>query len=330
MLQNIGVVVIGRNEGQHLRQCLLSVIDKTNHLVYVDSGSTDDSLDIANSLGVKVISLDSSEPFTAARGRNTGAKYLREKNPQIDFIQFVDGDSYIVDGWLEQASRELETNQDIAVVCGVLKEKNPELSVYNKLCHLEWSTPGGNVAACGGNMMVRGSVFQQIKGFNQTLIAGEDPELCLRLRQKGWKIFKLDHAMGLHDGNMISFVQWWKRLIRGGYAYAEGAWLYGNLSERYCVRESMRIWFWGFLLPLLSIATLWYTQGLSLILLIIAYVVLFFRVYISMKQKKFTSQDAFIYAIFAVVDKFPQTLGQIRFYLGRFLQKPSKLIEHKQ
>ena len=329
MLHNIGIVVIGRNEGKHLPQCLLSVINKTNHLVYVDSGSTDNSLDIANSLDVKVISLDPSEPFTAARGRNTGAKYLLETNPEIDFIQFVDGDSYIVDGWLEQASSELDMKKDLAVVCGVLKEKHPELSVYNKLCHLEWSTPGGNVAACGGNMMVRASVFQQIKGFNQTLIAGEDPELCLRLRQQGWKIFKLNHLMGLHDGSMISFVQWWKRLIRGGFAYAEGAWLHGNLSERYRVGESIRIWFWGLFLPLLTIVTLWHTQGLSLILLIIAYTVLLFRVYISMKQKQFASEDAFIYAIFAILDKFPQMLGQIKFYMGILLKSRSKLIEHK-
>ena len=329
MLNKIGIVVIGRNEAQHLRQCLLPLTDQTKDLVYVDSGSIDNSVKIAEELGVKVILLDSSEPYTAARGRNTGANYLLEVNPDLEFIQFIDGDSYIVNEWLEEASSELASNKDTAVVCGILTEQSPELSVYNTLFNLEWNKPSGEVSACGGNMMVRAKYFKQLEGFDQTLIAGEDPELCLRMRQQGWKIFKLDCQMGFHDGEMISFWQWWKRAIRSGYVYAEGSWLHGKSPEFYGIRESFRIWFWGFILPLLAIATIWYTHGLSLILLLVAYLVLCSRVYMFMSKRE-TSKDALIYATFCIVDKFPQLLGQIRFYLGKLLKWRSKLIEYKK
>ena len=50
-----------------------------------------------------------------------------------------------------------------------------------------------------------------VGGFNPAVIAGEEPELCVRLRQAGWKIHRLDAEMTLHDAAMTSWRQWWKR-----------------------------------------------------------------------------------------------------------------------
>ncbi|WP_445241601.1 glycosyltransferase family A protein [Microcoleus vaginatus] len=175
-MKQVGLVAIGRNEGQRLRQCLVSATDKVARVVYVDSGSTDGSLELARSLGADTVELDLSIPFTAARARNEGFARLLELAPDIEFVQFVDGDCEVVDGWIDRAYNELAAKPEVAAVCGRRRERYPEASIYNQLCDIEWDTPIGETKACGGDSMMRASAFQQVEGFNPALIAGEEPE----------------------------------------------------------------------------------------------------------------------------------------------------------
>jgi GT2 family glycosyltransferase len=328
-LKQIGLVAIGRNEGQRLRQCLVSALGKVALVVYVDSGSTDGSVELARSLGVEAVELDLSIPFTAARARNVGFARLLELAPDIEFVQFVDGDCEMADGWIDRALNELETRPDVAAVCGRRRERYPEATIYNQLCDIEWDTPVGETQACGGDSMMRATAFVQIEGFNPTLIAGEEPELCLRLRQKGWKILRLDAEMTLHDAQMTTFTQWWKRAQRAGHAYAEGSWMHGSEPERHWVKETRSTWFWGLVLPVLALAMAWPTKGWSL-LLCSAYALATYRTYnYYVKQRNFTAKNAAVYALSCVVAKFPQLQGQIQFHLRRLLGQRSNLIEYK-
>jgi glycosyltransferase involved in cell wall biosynthesis len=329
-LQSIGVVVIGRNEGNRLQACLLSVIGKITTVVYVDSGSTDGSVALARSLGVHVIELDLSIPFTAARARNTGFEYLLQIQPELEFVQFVDGDCRVVEGWLERAVDELVARADVVVVCGRRREEFPTNSIYNRLCDIEWNTPIGEAKACGGDSMMRAIAFKKVGGFNPTLIAGEEPELCVRLRQAGGKILRIDAEMTSHDAQITRFRQWWKREIRNGHAYAEGAWLHGRSPERHWVRESLRSWLWGLLLPVLTLASFLPTRGLSILLLLIAYTLLGYRVYRLARFKGFDKKDAIFYALFCgVLEKYPKLLGQIQFHINRLLKRQRTLVEYK-
>ncbi len=328
-LQSIGVVVIGRNEGNRLHQCLLSAIGGGRTIVYIDSGSTDGSVTLALSLGIHVVELDLSVPFTAARARNAGVEYLLQVKPDVEFVQFVDGDCRIVAGWWESAVGELVDRPDVVVVCGRRREEFPDRSIYNRLCDVEWNTPIGEAQACGGDSMMRVSAFTHVGGFNPTLIAGEEPELCVRLRRAGGKIFRIDADMTLHDAQITRFGQWWRRVIRNGHAYAEGAWLHGRSRERHWVRESLRIWFWAMLVPLLAAVSLWPTKGLSLLLLLIIYTLSAYRVYRNTLLRGFQPQDAMLYAPFCVLEKYPQLLGQIQFYISKLLKRQSTLVEYK-
>ncbi len=328
-MNKVGLVAIGRNEGDRLRQCLISVIGKVNPLVYVDSGSTDDSVKMARSLGVEVVELDLSIPFTAARARNAGFEHLLKVAPDTKYVQFVDGDCEVVEGWLEKAAAELDARPDLAVVCGRRRERFPELSIYNKMCDIEWDTPVGEAKYCGGDTMMRVEAFQQVGGFNPTLIAGEEPELCVRLRQKGWKIFRLDAEMTLHDAQITRFSQWWKRTMRSGHGYAEGAWLHGQPPERHWVKESRSIWFWGLILPILALGIAWPSHGFSLLLLA-GYPVSTYRTYrYYMQAQGLASKDAALYAVFCTLGKFPQVQGQIQFHFNRLLGRRRYLIEYK-
>jgi len=327
-MNKIGLVVIGRNEGLRLRQCLNSALGKVANIVYVDSNSTDGSVEMARSLSVDVVELDLSIPFTAARARNEGFTRLLQVNPQIQYIQFVDGDCEIREGWLERAVEEMETKPEVAAVGGRLRERFPEQSIYNQLMDIEWDTPVGEAKYSGGVSMMRVVALKQVGGFNPTLIAGEEPELCVRLRQKGWKIYRIDAEMGLHDAAMTKFNQWWKRNIRGGHAYAEGAWLHGKSPEKHWVKESRSIWLWGLIVPVLALIMAFPTHGWSL-LLFTAYPLITYRVFSSLKQQGRSSKEAFFYALSCVVGKVPQVQGQLKFHLSRLLGQKSKLIEYK-
>lgn len=328
-LQRVGLVAIGRNEGERLRQCLDSVVGKVERIVYVDSGSTDGSVELARSLGVDVVELDLSIPFTAARARNSGVAHLLQASPQTEFVQFVDGDCEVAPGWLDYALAQLDANPNVAVVCGRRRERFPEQSLYNRLCDIEWDTPIGEAKACGGDSMMRVAAFQQAGGFNSTLIAGEEPELCVRIRQNGWKILRLDAEMTRHDAQMRRFGQWWKRMLRGGHAFAEGAWLHGQTPERHWVKESRSIWIWGLLVPLLALGMAWFTKGLSLLLLG-GYPLMAYRIRRYMQQQGLPAKDAWLYGLFCLLAKFPQLQGQLQFHLNRLLGRRNVLVEYKK
>jgi glycosyltransferase involved in cell wall biosynthesis len=228
----IGAVIIGRNEGQRLVTCFESLLGHVDNIVYVDSGSTDNSLQEAKTRGVDIISLDISIPFTAARARNQGANQLIDKYSQLKFIQFIDGDCEIQPDWIATASNFLQANPDYAVVCGRRRERYPDQSIYNHWCDIEWDTPIGDAIACGGDALLRIEAFKQVKGYRNDIIAGEEPEMCFRLREQGWKIKRIDTEMTLHDAAITKFSQWWQRTVRTGYAFTLGCSIHGQSEER--------------------------------------------------------------------------------------------------
>jgi GT2 family glycosyltransferase len=323
----IGVVVIGRNEGDRLIRSLDSITQQSSTVVYVDSGSTDGSCEAAQTRGVEVVNLDLAVPFTAARARNAGFDRLLELDPTLPYVQFIDGDCEVVKGWLQAAQHILDTRPDVVVVCGRRRELSPMTSIYNRLCDIEWNTPIGEAKACGGDAMMRVTALKQVGGFNPMLIAGEEPELCVRLRQQGGKILRIDAEMTLHDARMTRFGQWWKRSLRAGHAFAEGAYLHGAPPEKHWVKESRGIWLWGVIVPVFILAVALVTRGWGLLLLVI-YLVMVYRIYRYLNQTGQPSKDAWLYAVFCMLGKFPQAQGQLQFYLNRLRGQRSQLVEY--
>jgi len=320
----VGAVVIGRNEGQRLIACLDSLRGKVDVIVYVDSCSSDNSVEEARKRGIDVISLDLSVPFTAARARNAGANKLLTEHPELEYLQFVDGDCEVLPEWIETARNFLSRNPEYAVVCGRRRERFPDRSVYNQLCDMEWNTPVGDALACGGDAMFRVSVFQEVGGYDPTLIAGEEPEFCYRIRQQGWKIRRIDADMTLHDADITHFRQWWQRNVRGGYAYARGALLHGKESEHYCVAQSARVWFWGAFIPLALLSASVVEPWLGLTALIYPAQVVRIALRMGYKQKKNWS-----YAFFVMLGKFPELQGQAKCFLDQMTRSKSIIIEYK-
>lgn len=240
MNAHVGIVVIGRNEGERLLRCLQSVRGES-HVVYVDSGSTDGSIVHARRLGAQIVELDISQPFSAARGRNAGFQCLSKYHPTLNLIQFVDGDCELDRAWLRRARHELEQDDSIAVVCGQLCERHPRQSIYSLLCDMEWRKPCGEVAYCGGTFMVRAAIFRTLGGFDPSVSAGEEPELCSRIRAAGGRIVRVDAPMAIHDANMTRFGQWWNRNVRTGYGGLDVESRFGRLGFSKINRSA---WLW--------------------------------------------------------------------------------------
>jgi glycosyltransferase involved in cell wall biosynthesis len=319
----IGAVIIGRNEGKRLVRCIKSLTTQIKNIVYVDSGSTDNSLATAEELGVNTVSLDMSIPFTAARARNAGVESLQNIMPNLEFVQFVDGDCTVQSGWIKSASDFLLKNEDYAVVCGRRRELFPEASIYNTLCDIEWDTPVGDAMACGGDSLMRAEAFQEMGGFNPSVIAGEEPELCFRLREAGWKVFRLDEEMTLHDAAMTKFSQWWKRSVRAGYAFALGFSMHGDSPERYWRKECLRIYFWGISFPLtvvfLSIINSYF------IFLVFLYVLQI----IKLGLKAGTLAKKWHWSSSIVIGKIPEAIGLMKFKINSLFNQQSRIIEYK-
>ena len=221
---------------------------------------------MARATGAEVVELDLALPFTAARARNEGLARLAEGGLP-PFVQFVDGDCELQPGWIATATAFLEAHPDVAVVCGRRRERHPEASLWNRLVDREWDTPVGEAKACGGDALMRTAALTQVGGFDARLIAGEEPELCVRLRRAGWRVWRLDAEMTLHDAAMTRAGQWWRRTARAGYAAAEGAAMHGRPPERHGVDKTRRALLWGLALPLAAVlGALWTPWALLLLL----------------------------------------------------------------
>ena len=312
----VDAVVIGRNEGARLRACLSSLRGQVRRLVYVDSGSTDGSVLLAQGLGAEVVALDLSVPFTAARARNAGLARLDADPPE--FVQMVDGDCEVEGGWIATAVAAFAAHPTAVVVCGRRRERFPQASVYNWLADREWDTPVGLARACGGDALMRFAAVQAAGGYRADLIAGEEPELCLRLRAAGGEVWRIGAEMTLHDAGLLRFGQWWRRTVRAGHAFAEGAALHGAGPERHWVAETRRAVVWGGGLPV--------AIGLAAVATPLAWLAL--GVYPA-QVVRLARRGGWSWAIFSVIGKFAEARGVLAYWLSRLRGRRRGLIEYR-
>lgn len=322
--------MIGRNEGNRLKLCLMSLCNFGFPIIYVDSGSFDDSIKLASQYVTSVHQLDNSSPFSAARARNEGFDVLFRQFPNLEFIQFVDGDCVVAATWFNAAQEALASNKQFALVLGHRRELNPNMTIYNRLCAMEWNSPLGELKNFGnliGSFFIRTEVFKRMGGFKTDVIAGEDSELGVRLSLAGYNMKKIDHHMETHDANMLKFSQWWNRSVRAGHAIGQRAFLNGSTVLEDCVKERKSTLFWGVIIPLLWLLLLLFKPVLSLVV-VTMYCLLTFKIYFHKRKEGNSSNNAFYYSVFVVIGKVANGIGLLKFYINRFKQH-YVLIEYK-
>lgn len=333
-IQAIGIVIIGRNEGRRLQECLAS-LPHDQPAIYVDSGSTDDSVLHAVGAGLQVAHLSQDLGFTAARARNIGWRALLEKYPDLKFVQFLDGDCALDPNWLITALKEAGSIKRLGALFGQLKERFPENSIYNAMCDREWDVPIGEVRTCGGNALISVDALVQAGGYNDSLIAGEEPDLCLRMRAKGWVIHRILSRMATHDAAILSFGSFWKRATRAGHAYAQHVSMHGRLANPDWKRAIVSMIFWGIFLPVIFLlgAILGLVLSLSWGLISLGVGLLYLLQFVRISRRGFTRglmyQDAYREAVLLMTAKFAHLAGAATFLLNFVRGKRSILMEYK-
>ncbi len=306
MLSSLGIVVIGRNEGDRLKASIGSLPSDVP-IVYVDSGSTDGSPEWAEEQGCAVVQLATDRPFSAARARNEGLDRLLTDHPEKTYVQFIDGDCVLDEAWLGVGLGRLNEEPTLAAVAGLRRERFVEASWYNELCAYEWNTLVGEAAAVGGDAIYRIPAFKKVGGFDPMMMAGEEPELCLRLRREGYKVERLDANMTLHDAAIHTFGAWWKRAVRSGYAYTLGAMKHGRSG--YNVREVVRSLLWGLAIPACILLTIFAGLPWVGLLLLAMYPIKLLRVRHAVKGQ---SRRSGRYALYLMLTNVAEAQGVFR------------------
>jgi cellulose synthase/poly-beta-1,6-N-acetylglucosamine synthase-like glycosyltransferase len=328
----VSVVVIGRNEGQRLRRCLESVkAMRTNtwsfEVIYADCGSIDGSLALAAELGAETVALTPERP-TAALTRNAGWRLARG-----EYVLFLDGDTILAPEFVQAALPEFK-DATVGVVWGHRREIHPRHSIYNRVLDLDWVYAPGFTPFCGGDAIFRYAALEQSHGFDETLIAGEEPELCRRLVGAGWKILHIDCAMTGHDLAVLKFAQYWRRATRAGHAYAEVSERFRASGDPFWTEEVSRNRDRAVLLaggPLLAIITsLALGSAWPMVACALAFVMLIIRTAWKARWKSANRLTLLLYGVHSHLQQIPIAVGQMQFYQNRRLGTRAALVEYKR
>ena len=328
----LSVVVIGRNEGERLSRCLESIshmrpLQGSIEVIYVDSGSTDGSLERAVQFKAKVKRLESANPCAAA-ARNVGWRVAK-----APIIFFLDGDTVLESNFVADSIAELN-DPNVAVVFGNRREIKPKASIYNRVLDLDWNAPAGIVEFCGGDALMRREVLESVGGFDERLIAGEEPEMCRRIRALGFTILHVDRPMTGHDLAMTRFSQYWRRAVRTGYAYAEVSARFRNTDLPLWDRKARRNIVHGAGLlgiivgaPLCSIA---FHSLIPVATAVAIIAVLAIRTAIKFRWKTADPATILLFGLHSHLVQIPLLFGQLKYQRDRFTGRTSKLIEYKE
>jgi len=327
-LPAISIVIIGLNVEKYLKGSIDAIMNSSYpasklEIIYVDSGSNDNSLEIArNYENINILELDRNNP-SAAKGRNAGFKAASH-----GLIQFVDADSYLEKDWLASAVKYI--NPYVAAVSGVLRERYPMRNIYHEMTALDWKTItdskhehklSSKIKTFGGNVLIRSQFLKTLNGYDEDLKAGEDPDLSYRLRANGYNILKLNLPMASHDIGLDNFKQFWQRTRRSGRVYARLALKYGLKKEHFMVKELVRI-LAGILIPVTLIMT-GILSGKPVLGIVFA---LLFASRLIFKTGKFSAalkiskKQAFKYSLYLGFAVYPQFTGVIDVLISNLLK----------
>ena len=326
----ISVVVIGRNEGLRLAACLKSIramhaVGFETEIIYVDSDSSDGSTEMAVAMGARVLRVKPDRP-SAALGRNAGWRAARG-----EFILFLDGDTLLHPDFARRALSEF-LDPGVAITWGHRRELAPRQSIYVRVLDLDWIYAPGDSEFCGGDAMMRREVLEQVDGFDQSLIAGEEPEMCRRIRAHGYRIVHIDAPMTRHDLAVNTFRAYWRRAFRAGHAYAEIAARFRASPDPLWQAEAQRNLMHGGVLlsaPLILLLSVVMLSPQTLLLALAVVLALLAR---SVKRCAWKSDDAltcWLYAAHSHLQQLPILFGQLAQRLDARRGRTRRLIEYK-
>jgi cellulose synthase/poly-beta-1,6-N-acetylglucosamine synthase-like glycosyltransferase len=186
--QGVSLVIPGRNVAGTIRQCLEAVVPLLERgalaeVIFVDDGSTDDSREVVAAFPVRCL---------AGPARGAGAaRNLGWRSARSPLIWFVDADCVVEPDALERLLPHMQDPR-VGGVSGSYGNMRPE-SLLACLIHEEiidrHLRMGDRVNfAATFNVLYRRGVLEQIGGFDERFLKGQDAELSWRVLAAGYEI----------------------------------------------------------------------------------------------------------------------------------------------
>ncbi len=195
------LVIRAYNESIHLPRLLEGIRQQTVkdvEIILVDSGSTDSTVSIAESFGVRIVQIPSAE-FTFGRSLNFGVRAAKR-----EFIVIASAHVYpVYPDWLESLLRPFE-NQQVALVYG--KQRGPDFAKFSEqqIFH-QWYPDASNLnqptAFCNNaNAAIRKSLWEK-NPYDETLTGLEDLAWAKWAKEQGYAIAYAAEAEIVHLHN---------------------------------------------------------------------------------------------------------------------------------
>lgn len=182
----VSIIIPAFNEEKNIDKCLRSIkkldIPKDQYeVIVVDNGSTDKTVEIAESFGAQVFT---KPKINISSLRNFGTSIARG-----DIFAFIDADCVLDRYWLTEALKELEIEEIGATGSncrlkgnGTWISKAWEFNKRSKLqrCDVDWIQ--------SANLIIKRKCFEDVGGFDDRLSVCEDSDICYRIKDKGYTI----------------------------------------------------------------------------------------------------------------------------------------------
>ncbi len=313
---DVGIVVIGRNEGRRLIRGLRIAMTLTPHVVYTDSNSDDGSREQAQEFAPKVHVIHmTTGPFTPSRGRLEGSQYLLEHRPEVKFIQFIDGDCFLDPEWITTGRTYLEEHPEVGAVFGRRREERVSESLFSRVMDVDWDKPTGESPLFGGDVLIRSEALRQAGNWSATTINAEDIDLAFRVRNQGWTIMRLAREMTTHDAALTQFREYWKRARRDGYGCSNVGWRYYKSHGRPMLRRVLGAMAYTFALPILVIIAAvidWRAGLIGLAILLLLWLRMGVSLYRFSAKRGFDAKTSLTYAGLNMACKAAVAIGGLR------------------
>ena len=210
----VSIIIPMYNSEDYIEACIESIFsinypqDKFE-VIIVDNGSTDQSLEIVKRYPVKVISCPEGN---ISKVRNVGATIAKG-----NIFAFVDSDCAVGNGWLSAAVEILSRPGVVATGSGYKLPQNATWIEKAWLYESKIEERLVKLIPCG-NFIVNAVAFNEIGGFNESLITCEDADICERLINKGYQIVNSTRVESVHLRNPKTLPAFFRKEIWYGYS----------------------------------------------------------------------------------------------------------------
>jgi GT2 family glycosyltransferase len=218
---NIAVLILTFNQKEKTLACLSDLLENEDipfKVLVWDNGSQDDTLTLIKEAHADVVTCASENNLGVAGGRNASAQ-VAINELGASHLLFLDNDILVEAGFVRALYEPFESDPKIGQTQAKLRFMHDRSLINDgggaRISFVFWRVKPVGVGepdhgqydapkpciSCGGAMMVRSDIFQQLNGFDPLFgpFGPEDLDFSLRLQEAGYKAMYIPKAVGYHQ-----------------------------------------------------------------------------------------------------------------------------------